>query len=96
MIKYLIIIVIVVGLSITGILWNESRKEIVYLCANFSEGTEKESVLRQLNTGTWLTVEIFDKPDGSHLNATSAYNLFMYTCSIDFNLDDVVLSAKLI
>lgn len=94
--KYLLLLGVLAGLSGTGFLWNESRKEIVYLCGNFVEGTPKNSVLRQLSTGIWLTFRVVEIPGGSHLTAKSTYNLNMYTCSIDFNADELVVAAEVI
>lgn len=74
--------------------WNESRKEIVYLCGNFTSGVSEESVRRQLDTGVFLTWQSTATPSGSRIEAHSKYNLSVYRCIINFDTDSKVLEAR--
>jgi hypothetical protein len=79
---------------VAALVWNESRKEIVFLCGNFSKGVSEDSVRRQLDTGQFLTYESTRTPSGSHMEVHSKYNLSVYRCSIDFDADGEVLDAR--
>jgi len=74
--------------------WNESRKEVVYLCGNFSKGASEESVRKQLDTGQFLTYQSSVTPSGSRIEAHSGFNLSFYRCNIDFDADGKVISAS--
>jgi len=81
-------------LFIAAFAWNESRKEIVYLCGNFTRGVSEESVRRQLDTGEFLTYRSSVTPSGSRIEAHSKFNLSVYRCNIDFDGDGKVIEAR--
>lgn len=81
-------------LFVAAFVWNESRKEIVYLCGNFTRGVSEESVRRQLDTGEFLTYQSSVTPSGSRIEVHSKYNLSLYRCNIDFDADGKVITAN--
>jgi len=79
---------------VAALLWNESRKEVVFLCGNFSKGVSEDSVRRQLDTGQFLSYQSTSTPSGSRIEAHSKYNLSVYRCTIDFDVHGKVLEAR--
>ena len=77
-----------------GLLWNEARKEIVFLCGNFHPGVTEGSVVRQLDTGHFLRYRRESLLQGERIVADSVYNFGVYTCSIDFDTNRVVTEAR--
>ena len=82
------------ALFVAALVWNESRKEVVFLCGNFSRGVSEDSVRRQLDTGQFLTYQTAVTPTGSRIEVHSKYNLSIYRCNIDFDADGKVLRAS--
>ncbi len=74
-------------------LWQEARKEIFYLCGNFSRGDNLTSVTAQLQTGHYLNYDLIEKPTGTKLVATSKLPLQNYQCSIVFDKYQAVNKA---
>ncbi len=91
--KALIILILLVALGAAGFVWNEARKEVVYLCGNFGAGVSQDSVLRQLGTGEFLTFSVNAWEEGSQIVVESAYSLNMYRCIIDLDAGGNVLRA---
>jgi hypothetical protein len=56
-------IALLLGAIVYGSVWNEARKEVYYLCGNFSAGTAYKEVIRQLDTATLAEYSVFDSPD---------------------------------
>jgi len=81
-------------LFVAAFAWNESRKEIVYLCGNFTGGVSEDSVRRQLDTGEFLTYQSTGTASGSRIEAHSKFNLSVYRCNIDFDADGKVIEAR--
>ena len=51
--KYRIIIInviVIAFLAIAVFYWNEARKEVIFLCGNFTKGVSQSSVIKQLQT----------------------------------------------
>lgn len=88
------VIALVAVTFIAALVWNESRKEVVFLCGNFSKGVSEDSVRRQLDTGHFLTYQSVNTPSGSRIEVHSKYNLSVYRCNIDFDADGKVLEAR--
>jgi hypothetical protein len=88
------LLVVATVVFIAALLWNESRKEVVFLCGNFSKGVNEDSVRRQLDTGHFLTYQSTSVPSGSRIEVRSKYNLAVYRCNIDFDTDGKVLEAR--
>lgn len=73
--------------------WNEARKEIIFLCANFTAGVPEESVIRQLKTGNFLRFRRETRSLGSRVVVDSAYNLGVYICLIELGPDGNVIRS---
>jgi len=88
------VLALVAGLFFAAFAWNESRKEIVYLCGNFTSGVSEDSVRKQLDTGEFLTYQSSVTPSGSRIEAHSKFNLSVYRCNIEFDADGKVIEAR--
>lgn len=73
--------------------WNEARKEVKFLCGNFSAGVSKASVIAQLETGHFLRYRQQATGAGALLTADSAYTLGRLQCRITLDADGTVLEA---
>ena len=73
--------------------WNEARKEVKFLCGNFSAGVSKASVIAQLETGHFLRYRQQATGPGALLTADSAYTLGWFQCRITLDADGTVLKA---
>ena len=71
--------------------WIEARREVIYLCDNFTPGVSKKSVLRQLDTADLLVWDTHFIANGSHIDAYSPLHLGIMQCSIEFNKQDIVV-----
>lgn len=80
-------------LTTAAVYWNEARKEIVFLCGNFSEGVSEDSVVSQLDTGNFLTYQKRASASGSRIEVDSRLTLGMYRCIIDLGPDGLVRAA---
>lgn len=80
---------------ILGLIWNEARKEIVFLCPNFGSGTTEKSVVKQLDTGIFLRYQIDALSATSRITVDSAYNLGLYRCIVELDIDQQVSRATL-
>jgi hypothetical protein len=80
-------------LALSAVYVNEARKEIIFLCANFTQGVLKEKVVKQLNTGTFLHFEAI-KFDNQHtIFVSSRFTLNQVSCHIRFDSQGRVVSA---
>lgn len=80
---------------LVGLIWNEARKEIVFLCLNFGLGTTEQSVVRQLDTGNFLRYQVSALSERSRITVDSAYNLGLYRCIVELDPDQQVIRATL-
>lgn len=94
LISVLLILILAVSLIVTAILWNEARKEIFYLCGNFSQGVLRHDVIRQLDTGSFLRYREIQSSEGSSIYVDSQINLGVYSCEIKFDENQKVIAAK--
>jgi len=78
-----------------GFVWNEARKEIVFLCPNFVPGTTSHSLMAQLDTGSFLRYQIRTLPGASEVVIDSAYNLGLYSCVVELDHEQNVIRATL-
>jgi hypothetical protein len=92
--KTVLVILGIVTLAAVGSVWNEARKEVVFLCANFTPGVPEESVIRQLETGHFLRYRDNGRKDGAQIIVDSAYTLGVYNCVIDLDTERVVVRAR--
>jgi hypothetical protein len=93
--RRIVIVLIVIVSFIAGFYWNEARKEIVFLCGNFEKGGSEHSVIRQLDTGNLLRYHTEKSPMGKRIVVDSYYNLWMYQCIIEVDLNGNVKEARL-
>ncbi|WP_026374545.1 hypothetical protein [Aestuariibacter salexigens] len=89
----LIILVMLVCTLSFAFFANETRKEIYFLCANFTQGTPVDSVIRQLDTAELSHYEINDSDTGSIIMLTSGLVFKVASCRIETDSDDAVMSA---
>jgi len=75
----------------TTFYWIEARKEVIYLCDNFTPGVSKKSVLRQLGTAELLLWDTTFIANGSKIKAYSPLHLGYMQCSVEFNKQDIVV-----
>ena len=86
----LVVLVLLAG----GLVWNEARKEVVYLCGNFTAGVKEASVLRQLDTGHFLRYHREPAVMGSRLVVTSPYDPGRARCVIELDGYGTVRAAR--
>ncbi|MCH8492726.1 MAG: hypothetical protein LAT53_05775 [Idiomarina sp.] len=91
--RALLIAVFLIALTTVAILWNSAREEIFFLCGNFSEGVEKVSVVRQLDTANLSSYEQVATEYGSEIVFSSKLNLGVYQCIIEFDGNNRVIRA---
>ena len=77
------------------LVWNEARKEVVFLCGNFVPGVAGSSVRDQLDTGHFLRYRQRVTDTGSRIVADSAYTLGLHSCVVDLGSDDRVTGVIL-
>jgi hypothetical protein len=83
-----------VALIVTGLFWNESRKEVKFLCQNFRPGNTMANVTRQLDTGVLLKYRTMTTESGEKIIfASSIYSAHVYGCTIEFDVDSKVKDA---
>ena len=80
-------------LVVAAFVWNEARKEVVFLCGNFQPGVSEDSVLAQLETGHFLRYRFEDAVQGRRIVVASPYNFSVYSCVIDIGRDGQVLAS---
>ena len=91
--KQLVLVLLAVLVAVDAFLWNEARKEIFFLCGNFTPGVSEESVLSQLDTGSFLSYRAETLPTGNRIIVDSHYNLKTSQCTIDLDADGRVIRA---
>ena len=84
-----------VGLLALAFVWNEARKEVVFLCGNFAPGVDQQSVVRQLDTGHFLRYRIEQVEDERRIVADSAWTLSIYQCVVELDDNGIVIEAVL-
>ncbi|RUO37514.1 hypothetical protein CWE13_06035 [Aliidiomarina shirensis] len=92
--RVLVIAMFFIALVVAAIFWNSAREEIYFLCGNFSQGVEKTSVVRQLDTANLSSYGQVATEDGSRIVFTSKLNLGAHQCIIEFDGNDRVLRAR--
>jgi len=80
---------------VAAFFWDESRKEVVFLCGNFTAGVSRASVIEQLDSVELSVVKTAALPSGSRIELYSPLNLGRYRCVIDFDASDSVVHAGL-
>ena len=85
--------VFVVVIAAGAAFWNMTRQEVYYLCGNFVPGVEQLNVIRQLDTATLSSYALSMTESGSTIVLSSPYNFNTFTCTIEFDKDNKVVSA---
>ncbi len=75
-------------------MWTEAKKEVLYLCDNFSPGVTQKSVFKQLDTANFLTYDSQFTSAGSTTIARSPLHLDGLHCRIYFTRDERVAHAQ--
>lgn len=88
-------LVAIIIASITAFYWNEARKEVFFLCGNFSVGVTQSSVLEQLQTGHFLKYQVEREAGASRIIVDSVLAPGTPRCLIDFDREDKVIQAVL-
>ncbi len=86
-------VALVLALGAAAFVWDEARKEVVFLCGNFAPGTVEDSVIRQLDTANFLRRERRTRPMATTLVVDSAWNLGLSRCVIELDGDGIVMRA---
>jgi len=81
--------------AIAGFYWNEARKEVVFLCGNFTSGVSRASVVEQLDSVELSVVKTTALSSGSRIELSSPLNFGLYRCVIDLDASDTVVQAGL-
>ncbi len=72
---------------------NEARKEVYFLCSNFTSGISYTSVIGQLDTANLSDYKVIAAPEGKRLEFSSRLNLRIVQCTIEFDRHNKVVSA---
>ena len=91
--RVIAILLLAVVVAVAAFFWNEARKEVVYLCGNFTEGVSRSSVLTQLDTAELSEYRVSETAGGTRIEFDSALNLRLHTCVIQLDPDGVVVVA---
>ena len=94
-IKWALATVVMLAVVSASFFWNEARKEVVYLCRNFTAGVDRDRVLRQLDTGVFLDYRLQQGAAGSRIIADSRLNFRQYQCVVEFDSDGRVVHAAI-
>ena len=94
-IRFVVWVIVFLLVVVASFFWNESRKEIVYLCGNFVSGVEESSVRRQLDTGNLLTYHTESTSTGRRIIAQSVFNLYFHQCTVTLDPDGIVIDHHL-
>jgi hypothetical protein len=84
----------ILGLLVFAFFANEARKEVYYLCGNFSKGTAYASVIRQLNTVNLSKYKVQNLQQGKRVIHSSALHFHLLNCDIEFNPQEKVVSVS--
>lgn len=84
----------ILGLAVFGFFANEARKEVYYLCGNFSKGTAYSSVIRQLNTVNLSEYKVANLPQGKRVSHSSVLHFHLLSCDIEFNPQEKVVAVS--
>lgn len=85
---------LVLALAVAAFVWNEARKEVVFLCGNFQPGVAEASVLSQLDTGHFLRYRSEAMAGGRRIVADSLYTFSVYRCVVAVGEDGFVLESR--
>lgn len=84
----------ILGLLVFAFFANEARKEVYYLCGNFSKGTAYSSVIRQLDTVNLSEYKVEKMQQGKRVIHSSVLHFYLLNCDIEFNPQEKVVSVS--
>ncbi|QSX32304.1 hypothetical protein JYB87_11010 [Shewanella avicenniae] len=84
-IKITALALLLIALMVYGFLANEARKEVRFLCGNFSTGVSHTSVIRQLNTANFADYRETASEQGSRIMFSSPINFRYFRCYIELD-----------
>lgn len=92
--KFISIAMSILALVSFSFFANEARKEVYYLCGNFKPNMIYSDIIRQLDTSnlSGYTTETIDS--GKLVIHSSPLHFHLLSCNINFNTEDVLLSAN--
>ncbi|GLX86604.1 hypothetical protein tloyanaT_28570 [Thalassotalea loyana] len=79
---------------IYGFYWDAARKEIYYLCGNFTKGVSINNVIRQLDTANLSSYKLLS--DKQTISFSSKVNIGYYQCLIYLDKAQRVNSASFV
>lgn len=85
-----LVVLLVVTIAVYS---NEARKEIYFLCGNFSQGVSEASVLKQLSTVNLSQFKVVDTASGRRIELKSTINFGLYKCIIEIDSNGMVKGA---
>ncbi|MDP2713386.1 hypothetical protein [Rheinheimera sp.] len=92
--KFIVLLISILGLLVFAFYANEARKEVYYLCGNVSKGTAYSSVIRQLNTVNLSEYKVENLQQGKRVIHSSALHFHLLSCNIEFNPQEKVVSVS--
>ena len=92
--KFISVAISILALASFSFFANEARKEIYYLCGNFKPNMIYADITRQLDTAnlSGYTIETIDS--GKLVRHSSSLHFHLLRCNMNFNTEDVLLSAN--
>ncbi|WP_397472044.1 hypothetical protein [Rheinheimera sp.] len=92
--KFIALSISTLGFLVFGFYANEARKEVYYLCGNFTKGTAYSSVIRQLNTISLSEYKVENLQQGKRVILSSALHFHLLSCNIEFNPQEKVVAVS--
>lgn len=87
---WLVTALVLIAILALGFLFNESRKEVYYLCGNFTADTSLASIQRQLDTANLSSTLNEVAGHNRSLVFTSEWSGRIFQCRIELNPDNSV------
>ncbi len=94
MIRWVLGVALAAVALVFGFFWDEARKEVVYLCANFQAGDTEDSVMRQLHTANLLRIASTSQEGQTLVTADSLLNFGVYRCEVRNNQEGRVIEVE--
>lgn len=91
--KFIVVTICLLALAVFGFFSYQARNEVFYLCGNFKQGVSYSGVIRQLETTNLSGYTVEKSEAGKRVVHSSSLNFHLVRCKINFNSDDVVVSA---
>jgi hypothetical protein len=92
--KVIMITLALLLLTVYVFIANEARKEVYFLCGNFTQGVALKDVTRQLDTATFSSYSKEFIGTGELIVFSSPVNFHYFQCNIEINNDELVVSAS--